>query len=407
MYIFLKNKLVFTVFLILVSLFSETPVYSKGKGPWNLDQLFEAPSFQKTEKAAQDGMTGILYESIPVNNNKVQVFAYYSAPEGEVPEEGWPAVVCVHGGGGTAFYEWVQKWNDHGYAAISMDLEGHYPIREVQGNKKSPRLSTENPGLSRVGTFEDFEKPIEQQWYYHAVAQVILAHSLLRSFPEVNPDKIGITGISWGGILTSTVMGIDPRFKFAIPVYGCGFLPGSDGYQGERIRSGKQSEVVNAYYDGSAYFRNAKIPTFWLNGTTDRHFPMPCTQQSYQAIKGKSTIRYQLGMIHGHKPGWNPEEIYAFANSVVKNGKPLVKFKELKSKGKEAYVSFKASKQVKTVDLVYTSDSGKWSKRKWQNSQASISGPKIRAQIPAGATCVFFTAIDKDNMMVSSDYLDL
>jgi hypothetical protein len=100
-----------------------------------------------------------------------------------------------------------------------MDLEGHYPIKEV-GDGAGPRRSTENPGPSRVGVFGDFEKPIEQQWYYHAVAQVVLAHSLIRSFPEVNVDKIGITGISWGGTLTSTVMGVDNRFKFVIPVHG-------------------------------------------------------------------------------------------------------------------------------------------------------------------------------------------
>lgn len=383
-----------------------TPIYSQTKGPWDLEQLFEAPIFEETEKAKQDGVRGLLYESISVNNKRVQVFAYYSAPKGEVPEGGWPAVVCVHGGGGTAFYEWVKKWNENGYAAISMDLEGHYPIKEIKGNKKSPRLSTENPGVIKVGTFEDFDKPIEQQWYYQAVAQVLLAHSLIRSFPEVNSDKTGITGISWGGILTSTVMGIDDRFKFAIPVYGCGFLPGSDGVQGKNIKSGKHTEVVNTYYDGSAYFTNVKTPTFWINGTNDIHFPLPSTQQSLQAVKRDVTIQYKLGMKHGHKPGWNPKEIYAFANSIVKNGTPLIKIKKPKSKRGEAYVSFCSSKELKKVELIYTNDSGEWSKRKWQKSQAIISGSKIRAQIPEGATCVFFTAVDEDDLMVSSDYID-
>ena len=31
-------------------------------------------------------------------------------------------------------------------------------------------------------------------------------------------------GISWGGVITSTVIGIDDRFAFAIPTYGCGDL---------------------------------------------------------------------------------------------------------------------------------------------------------------------------------------
>ena len=32
-----------------------------------------------------------------------------------------PAMVLVHGGGGTAFEHWVRLWNDRGYAAIAMD----------------------------------------------------------------------------------------------------------------------------------------------------------------------------------------------------------------------------------------------------------------------------------------------
>ena len=189
--------IIITMVICLFANFS----FATEMGPWDLDELFEAPKWEKTDTAAKPGMTGILYSSIPFNGNPVQVFAYYSTPEGAPPKGGWSAVVCVHGGGGTAFDQWVQLWNDHGYAAISMDVEGHYPIELTK--ERYRYRSTENPGPSRVGEFHDFEKPIDQQWYYHAVAQVILAHSLIRSFPEVNADKIGITGISWGGTSAS------------------------------------------------------------------------------------------------------------------------------------------------------------------------------------------------------------
>ena len=117
---------------------------------WDLDTLFQTPEWRETDQAAQPGMTGLLYSSIPSKGQPVEVFAYYRAPEGPAPEGGWPAVVCVHGGGGTAFHEWVQKWNEHGYAAISMDLEGHLPLRETE-EPKSPRLPTPHPGPARVG----------------------------------------------------------------------------------------------------------------------------------------------------------------------------------------------------------------------------------------------------------------
>jgi cephalosporin-C deacetylase-like acetyl esterase len=56
------------------------------------------------------------------------------------------------------------------------------------------------------------------------VANVILAHSLIRSFDEVDAGRTAVTGTSWGGYLTCIVAGLDNRFKAAVPVYGCGFL---------------------------------------------------------------------------------------------------------------------------------------------------------------------------------------
>src|SRR5262249_55644912 len=49
--------------------------------------------------------------------------------------------------------------------------------------------------------------------------------SLLGRLPEVDPDRIGVTGISWGGYLTGLVAGLDDRLKAAVPVYGCRAVP--------------------------------------------------------------------------------------------------------------------------------------------------------------------------------------
>ena len=371
--------------------------------PWSQERLYQAPEWSETLRASVEGLTGILYDSIPVNGQRVQVFAYYGTPGGEPPEGGWPAVVCVHGGGGTAFSEWVAKWNRHGYAAISMDLEGHYPIRETE-ERRSPRIPTENPGLHRLGIFKNYEDPIEQQWYYHAVSQAILAHSLIRSFSEVNAEKVGLTGISWGGTLTSTIMGVDDRFAFAIPVYGCGFLPDSDGNQGLAIKSGKYTEVVNTYFDGSAYFEYVTIPTLWVNGTNDKHFPMPATQASSQAVNGPATLRYELEMRHGHGPGWDPKEIYAFADSIVKGGPAFAVFEKPKMENGQATVSVSAPADLEKARFYYTLDTGLWPERKWRKLPATLAGDRLSAAIPEGAVAFYFDVVDERGLMVSSEF---
>lgn len=169
---------------------------------------------------SREGDAFFFYEGADWKGKPTWVFAYYAAPAGTPPEGGWPAVVCAHGGGGTAYPEWVKKWNKSGYAAIAMDLEGHLPggkSHHVEGNFPVG-AGHENAGPARKDWFGDRDLPDTEQWFYHAVADVIRAHSLLRSFPEINPKKIGLTGISWGGTIVSTVAGVDDRFAFVIPV---------------------------------------------------------------------------------------------------------------------------------------------------------------------------------------------
>ena len=124
--------------------------------------------------------------------------------------------MLVHGGGGKAFSAWAEHWANQGYVALAMDLSGNGP---------NGRLSDGGPDQSDQSKFRDFTlETATEMWTYHAVSAVLRGHSLLRSLPEVDQDRVGITGISWGGYLTCIVAGIDPRFKVAVPVYGCGFL---------------------------------------------------------------------------------------------------------------------------------------------------------------------------------------
>lgn len=65
---------------------------------------------------------------------------------------------------------------------------------------------------------------LKDQWPFHAISMVIRSHSFLRSLPEVDSERIGLTGISWGDYLASCVAGIDERFAFAVLVYASAFL---------------------------------------------------------------------------------------------------------------------------------------------------------------------------------------
>ena len=238
------------------------------------------------------------------------------------------------------------------------------------------------------------------------MSQIIIAHSLIRSFPEVNSEKTGFTGISWGGNLTSSVMGVDTRFKFAIPGYGCGFpYLKSSGHQGRAIADGKHTEIVNKYYDGSAYYKNVSYPTLWVNGTNDFHFDMPAFQQSADAVKGQ--LRFELEMGHGHGPVWNLPECYAFADSVV-NGEPsLIEFEQPRPVKTRLMLNFSAPAGIKSAQLLYTLDNKPvWPDRKWFAASAKIDSNTLSATLPPGTKAFLFTAKDSRELMSSSRFIE-
>lgn len=366
-------------------------------GPWDMDELFETPSYRTTDVQAVDGMTSILYESIDYLDNKVEVYAYYSAPSGTMPSGGWPAVVYVHGGAGTALPEWVEYWNERGYACITMDHHGHYP----DGS------DTPNPGPDKIGNWGDWEKPIDEQWYYHAVAQVVKAHSLIASFDEVNANKIGIMGTSWGGTITSTVMGIDNRLRWAIPVYGGGYLSDSDGVQGQALSDPDVRAFVDANFDGRAYFSNVTIPTLWINGTNDTNFPMTVTKQSTSALNYPAKISYILRLKHNNTYVTSLDELGAFADEVIQGADALPEIGKPEIVSNTISATFSSSVGLSSANLLYTEDGDgvAWIDKQWQSVNATISGNTISRSVPANATVVYLTGTDTRGLTVSSDYI--
>ena len=99
--------------------------------PWDLEALSRAPEFSWD---AGDDIRSLHYVGETYQGKKTRVFAYYSNPDtllGKTSKDKhFPAIVLVHGGGGTAFPHWVKLWAKRGYAAIAMDLAGCGPDRE-------------------------------------------------------------------------------------------------------------------------------------------------------------------------------------------------------------------------------------------------------------------------------------
>ena len=78
---------------------------------WDTRELFKSPRVHATAERPANGMKSFFYEGADYKGKPTCVITYYAAPSGRAPRGGWPAMVCAHGGGGTAFPARVAHWN--------------------------------------------------------------------------------------------------------------------------------------------------------------------------------------------------------------------------------------------------------------------------------------------------------
>lgn len=154
--------------------------FGQGATPAPSLSKLEALAKQTTPPAVHEG-TGfqadgavrpLFFDALDWEGKPTRAFAWIGLPAGASKEKPAPGIVLVHGGGGTAYTDWVKEWNEQGFAAISIAVEGQ---TEQKGQSGAKWQRHEHGGPARSGTYSDFTKPIEDQWMYHAVADTILA----------------------------------------------------------------------------------------------------------------------------------------------------------------------------------------------------------------------------------------
>lgn len=368
---------------------------------WDREALSKPPATAPMEGFEADGLKAILYDGPPWKGKPTRVFAWVGLPKGDAAKV--PAMVLVHGGGGTAFVDWARLWTSRGYAAIAMDLCGCVPRK---GKSGWDRLDQGGP--PGWGGFDQVDGDEHDQWTWQAVADILLAHSLIRSTPGVDPDRVGITGISWGGYLTCIAAGVDSRFRFAAPVYGCGFLGDDSTWLDTFAKMGKEkADKWLGLWDPSKYLKQTTMPFLWVNGTNDFAYPLDSYQKSYRLPGTERTLAIRVRMAHAHGgPGEKPEEIRAFADALFRGGPPLAKVTGQGVEKDVAWATFSSKSPVVKAELHYTKDAGKWQARKWETLPATISGDRARAAVPELARVFYLNLVDDRNLVVSTEHVE-
>lgn len=368
------------------------------RGPWDLGRLSKVPAvtWGTTSGLVQE----LYYEGEPLNGKSTRIFAYLGRPTSSVSAKS-PAMVLVHGGGGKAFKDWAEHWAKRGYVALAMDLAGNGP---------GGRLPDGGPDQADTVKFRNFtEAEARDMWTYHAVAAVVRGHSLLRSLLDVDQDRIGITGISWGGYLTCIVAGIDPRFKVAVPVYGCGFLGENSVWRDKSLAAmnSEARELWSRLFDPSRYVGGVHYPILFVNGTADFAYPLDSYRKTYRLVPERwRHVSVSVNRPHGHI--WTFPEVDAFVGSVLRKEPPLVHVGAPSMDAGRITVQMDRATGFKETSLCYTTNSGPWQQRKWQTVAARIEGGRLIGDLPSARPLVAFLAIDDQaGCHVSSEHIEL
>ena len=124
-----------------------------------------------------------------------------------------PAVSLLHGTGGNkeGMRSWLNDLAERGFIAIAID--GRYHGDRAGGAKGADAY---NAAIVRAWRSRPGE-PQEHPFYFDTCWDVMRTIDYLQSRPDVDPDRIGLLGISKGGIETWLTGAVDDRVKVAVP----------------------------------------------------------------------------------------------------------------------------------------------------------------------------------------------
>lgn len=337
---------------------------------WRLAELAVPPAYRaaKFSDSQYQGLKALLVEGKGPNGTAADFFCYYGRPAGPVPSGGFPGVVLVHGGGGTAFPNLTALWVSLGFAVIAPDWYNQRPAF----TNVAPTEATVSSVPLAGGKRKD---------HVANVANMVLAHSLLRSFPEVNADRTVFVGLSWGSWYGTCVAAVDDRFKGCVEIY-CGDLkthcPGAD-------------QLVFGQF-----LPAAKIPMWWAVSTNDRNVTPATSQAGFDACARFAGVAIVNDLPHSHV-GFRLPSVQRMARHFTGGAKPLPRLVDARIVG--GVVSARLADPGEGVDravMGYTlsSDPVTW-KREWRYRPAKIDGDRVSAALPEGTVQCYLSVYEK------------
>jgi dipeptidyl aminopeptidase/acylaminoacyl peptidase len=193
-------------------------------------------------------------------------------PAGTAPGTRLPMILWIHGGPNSqddySFSQNRQLFAANGYAVLSVNYRG-----------------SDGRGVA-------FQRAIFADWGHHEVEDLLGAVDQAVRSGIADPERLGIGGWSYGGILTDYTIASTTRFKAAISGAGSALqlsIYGTDQYITQyELELGPPWQSPDLWMKLSYPFFNAdriKTPTLFMGGQADFNVPIIGGEQMYQALR--------------------------------------------------------------------------------------------------------------------------
>jgi dipeptidyl aminopeptidase/acylaminoacyl peptidase len=187
------------------------------------------------------------------------------------PARRYPLVLDIHGGPNAAFYDAFtltqQVLATAGYLVLAVN---------ARGSTTYGRAFT----MAALGDWGGED--------YH---DLMAAVELMAARPEIDADRLGVHGYSYGGFMAAWLIGHTRRFKAAVVGGACLDLPSMYGTSdigvsfGERQWGGTRREAFAAMVERSPLTYAPAVETPVLHGEADLRCPIAQAEQYFVALK--------------------------------------------------------------------------------------------------------------------------
>ncbi len=218
------------------------------------------------------------------------VETFITTPPGYEPGRRFPAILKIHGGPVGQF-----SWG-YDFATQYLAANGYVVV------EPNPRGST--------GFGQDYIRAIYETWGITDYDDVIAAIDYAIDAGYADPERLAVTGYSYGGYMTNVVITETDRFRAAASGAGHSLIEanfGHDIYQQWYVwELGLPWENRPMYDRLSPFLRagNVTTPTLFLGGRIDWNVPVLNAELMYQALKVRGVDAELVVYPDVHHGGW-------------------------------------------------------------------------------------------------------